>query len=207
MDFWNQFIKKWRYDGSEPKEIVVELANYLQKPSLVLDTGCGRGRHLSYLRDNGCVIVATDVSSDAINHCKSKLRRDKKNIYFVWNDMTNLCFQSDIFDAAIATNSLHHNNISGIRKSINEIYRVLKPYAWLAATVASTSIAFRNGIEIEENTFIRESKGKAEMQHFFTEREIKLLLRRFKIIKLYEARNTSKEDTAGHWNILAQKRV
>ncbi len=206
MDILSQFIRKWRYDGSEPKEIVVELANNLQKPSLVLDIGCGRGRHLSYLREHGCLLVATDISSDAINYCKYKSRKDKKKIYFVWNNMANLCFKDKIFDAVIATNSLHHSNIIGIKKTINEIYRVLKPYSWFAASVASTSIAFRNGIEIEKNTFIRESQGKAVMQHFFTEKEIKELFRRFKIIKLYETRE-SKEESAGHWHILAQKRI
>jgi len=204
MDFWN--IKKWCYDGNEPKEIVMELANYLQKPSLVLDIGCGRGRHLSYLSDHGCVLIATDISNEALSYCKFKLRRDKKKIYFVKNDTTNLCFTKEVFDAVIATNSLHHNNILSIKKSINEIYRVLRPYGWFASSVASSSIAFRDGIEIEKNTFIRESNGTAVMQHFFTKKEIRDLLERFTIVKLYEAKNTSREETAGHWYILAQKR-
>ncbi len=206
MDFWNQFIKKLHRDAKEPKEIVVELTNHLQKPSLVLDIGCGRGRHLSYLSDHGCIIIATDFSFTALQHCSTQLRRDKKKIFFVNNDVAQLCFRRESFDAVIATNSLHYNTLNKIRKSIREIHAVLKPYGWLAASFASSSMLYRNGLEIEKNTFIREAQGTSVIQHFFDEQEIKSLFGRFTIVKMYETRDDSREETEGHWYVLAQKR-
>ncbi|MBI2546348.1 class I SAM-dependent methyltransferase [Candidatus Woesearchaeota archaeon] len=206
MDFWNQVIKKFRFDTLAPKEIVVELTNYLHKPSLVLDIGCGRGRHLSYLSNQGCMIIGTDISPDALLHCRNKVKRERSRIFFVENDVAALSFRRELFDAVIATNSLHYNNIAGIRSAIREIYQALKPYGWIAATVSSSSLSHQKGIELEPGTFIRDIRDRPVLQHFFTEQELMKLFGQFTIVKLYETKDNGKEEGEGHWCILAQKR-
>ena len=114
IDLINQVVRRW-HPKKEPRDVVIELAKHLNKPSIVLDIGCGRGRHLSYLSDHGCVLIATDIVPEAIDHCNQMLHREKKKIYFVRNDCNSLSFRPESFDAVVATNSLHYNILPNFR--------------------------------------------------------------------------------------------
>jgi len=94
----------------------------------ILDLGSGSGRNLRKIKDGEMYLV--DFSKEMIKLAKEKAEQQNIKAEFKVSDIKKLSYKDDFFNAAICISALH--NIKGEKnriKSIQELYRVLKPKA------------------------------------------------------------------------------
>ena len=89
----------------------------------VLEGMCGSGSILTkYLIDNNAIVTGLDISSD----CIKKYKSNWKNVKTIWEDITNTNILNDTYDMIIIIGGLHHAH-PNLNKTMDEIYRILKP--------------------------------------------------------------------------------
>ncbi len=68
--------KNLRWVGEESSPIVTEIVQKygISKENTLLEIGCGEGRDAAHLLKNGYNLLATDVSPEAVNFCKSQYK-------------------------------------------------------------------------------------------------------------------------------------
>ena len=93
----------------------------------VYDMGCGLGRHTILLARQGFSVVASDVSSRALEATAQKLKAAKLDGQVVRADMKSIPFSDEYFDAILAIGVMEHDTRAGIEKTISEIFRSLRP--------------------------------------------------------------------------------
>jgi len=87
--------------------------------SLILDIGCGNGKYMNYRND--IYMKGIDISQELVKICINK------GFDVIKGNMTELPFNDNEFDGIISIASYHHlDNDQDRKKSLNEIYRVLK---------------------------------------------------------------------------------
>ena len=113
---------------SEVKKFVYKL----KENSIILDLGCGwcwHWRHINKYRPD-IKIIAFDFVKENFYHAKKILSNEtKKQIYFVNDDMHNLNFKDNTFDAIWSVQVFQH--IEKINQVLKESYRVLKKDGWI----------------------------------------------------------------------------
>ena len=96
--------------------------NYLdtfEKNSYILDIGAGNGKYMTYRDD--IIMKGIDISIELVKICKNK------NLDVIHGNMTNLPFEDNTFDGLISIAAYHHlDNEADRKKTLNEMYRVLK---------------------------------------------------------------------------------
>jgi len=98
---------------------VISFLDIFPSNSLILDIGCGNGKYMNYRND--IKIKGIDISQELVKICVNK------GFDVVKANMNELPFNDNIFDGIISIASYHHlDNDDDRKKSLNEIYRVLK---------------------------------------------------------------------------------
>ena len=117
----------------EPSKLAVFFLSIFKKNKLtkekVLEIGCGNGRDSLYFTKKGLEVVGIDISAKAIalaKKNKEKVLKNKillKSLHFKKADAEKLPFPDEYFGGIYSIAVLHSTNL---RKSIREIFRVLK---------------------------------------------------------------------------------
>ena len=89
---------------------------------LILDVGCGDGRHTILIEKNGGRAIGIDLSKNMLEEAKSLY----SNGDFRKMDMRKLLFDDNSFDGIWTSGSIYHVTKSEARKVIREFRRVLK---------------------------------------------------------------------------------
>ena len=143
----------------------------------ILDLGCGDGRHLMYFGRLGYRMCGLDYAPTALQLAEDELARESLDVELICSDMTTIPWPDESFDAVVCVDAIQHNLVEGIRRTINEMHRVLKSGGWLFITVGTCQpigpIIFRNGFEIEPGTYVlTEGREKGVPHHFFSTTEL-----------------------------------
>lgn len=94
---------------------------------LVLDAGCGYGRFAIPLTKNGNNVIALDASIGMLDRLVEHIKRNNlSNIYPIRASITNLPFNSNLFDGVISYGTFYYIPIKEWDKTISEFARVLK---------------------------------------------------------------------------------
>jgi len=158
--------------------------------NLVLDLGCGTGRHCVYLAKNGFDVVGVDVSESALRMANEWVQKERlTNVSFIRATMTNLPFSDSRLDAVISVSVIHHAIKKNIVKTIDEVYRALKKKGvFLTNLISVKDPRYGTGQMVENNTFrileAFEEKRFEELHHFFTKQEVSKLLAHFTKAKI-----------------------
>lgn len=139
----------------------------------ILDLGCGTGKHSIFLAKKGFSVYATDMSQTGIDIARKKATSlGLNNIHFKQHDMRTIPFPDGFFDAVVCTWTIYHGTISEIRKTLGEIYRVLKSNGTVLTDFLSASdVTHGLGREIESNTFIGAKVQEEDIPHHYSSRE------------------------------------
>ena len=113
----------------------------LREGHMVLDLGCGFGRHAFEALRRGARVVACDVALPELQNVRSTYAamvevgelEATAPAFVSAGDATRLPFQDDTFDRIIASEVLEH--IHNDEEALQELFRVLKPEGILAVTV------------------------------------------------------------------------
>lgn len=175
--YWEKHLKEDDLENVE--EIWVKKYHDIinLRPGLkVLDLGCGIGQYTRYFLEEGCEVVASDISFKALEYLAQKT----PGIKVVQQDMSEkLKFEDDSFDIVFANLSIHFFSKEDTENLIKEIRRILKSGGYFVGSVNSTA-AYEyikdHVVEIEENYY--DSKGRfvrlwneEQFEHFFKDWE------------------------------------
>jgi len=113
---------------------------HVKSSDLVLDIGCGEGRHsLGLYVDREINAVGMDLSLKDMQIAKSRIKdfsiseNNKSSCVFGAGDIHSLPFEDNLFDAVICSEVLEH--LGSLDSAVSEIVRVLKPGGVLAVSV------------------------------------------------------------------------
>jgi len=130
----------FKYNPRFWREVVLDFKKYwkLSKKSSVLDVGCAKGFMLYDLKKiiPGIKVSGIDISRYAVQNSKIEVRRFLKVA-----NAKKLPFPDKSFDVVVSINTIHNLNKRDCAKSLKEIMRVTKKYAFI------TVDAYRNNKE------------------------------------------------------------
>lgn len=142
----------------------------------VLEIGCGNGKTVSSLIDEGIEVTGLDFSEVAIEECRSRFDCD-----FVCCSCDDLPFGNGSFDGVVAYHVLEHLQYDELVKTIDEIGRVLKDGGNIIVKTFS-----ENDMRASKPV-----KGNGIYYHYFSEKELRNLFSDFEISSV----KTVTEDT------------
>jgi SAM-dependent methyltransferase len=113
------------YDVTDPiKFWVIEKIGLEGK--MVLDFGCGDGRHTEILASMGADrVVGVDISKAMVEKALKRSEKSQESFEVIEADGAKLPFEDASFDVVFSNYVLQH--FSELQQPLKEIYRVLKP--------------------------------------------------------------------------------
>lgn len=190
------------------KEVSDFLVNFLKKSSIkkpvLLDLGCGTGRHLKLAKEMGFEnLIGIDFSKEQISFSEEKV----PDARFVVSDATKLSkIKDNSIDIIIYIATLHHLPTEKERlQSLKECKRVLKPNASihshfqakpengkiLISCWSSDNPKFAKLKDENNDVFLKWNKEQERFYHLFSRGELTKLLKKsgFQKIKEYKSGN------------------
>ena len=114
----------------------------LREKDLVLDAGCGEGRHTFHCFRSNCSILGVDLDKKSLLKARWVLAQMKKRrdgngrVLFLRGDALRFPFRTGTFDKIICAEVIEH--VRDDRLGIAELARILKPRGIIAITVPTT---------------------------------------------------------------------
>ncbi len=175
-----------------PRGYVKKLAKEMKEEGRknILDLGCGFGRHLIYLVEQGFQVKGIDISQKAVQMTQEKLGEKGLKANVVQGDMKDLPFEDKGFDAVLAITVIGHATKPEIRQTVKEIHRVLKERGLFFGNLPAKGDArYNTGETIEKGETYRTrehgfGRGIKEIHSFYTEEEIRELFKNFSEIEV-----------------------
>ncbi len=154
----------------------------------ILDLGCGNGRHLVHLVQEGFQVCGLDISSTALRLTRGWLSDRELQSDTVLGDMRfPLPFSDSCFSAVLSTQVIHHARKAEVRQSITEIFRVLTMGGVAFITVSGQKDEGEDFIQVEPATFVPLTGAeKGVPHHIFTREEVEFEFRRFRVERVTE---------------------
>lgn len=132
IKFWDKTFKE-RNPTLYPHDSVVSfifrnIPNNKPKNKVnVLDIGCGGGNNLFFVAEIGLNAYGIDGSENAIAIANKRFKDKKLPAHLFTGDFRELPYESNFFDLVIDRHSICCTDKIGIKKTINEVKRVLIP--------------------------------------------------------------------------------
>ncbi len=198
-----------RADWTEPEPEVRAVVDLLHARGghVVLDLGCGVGRHALLFARSGFDTVAIDASHSGLVFGRDQVK-DGQAPLWLRGGFTELPFTAGIFDLVLAWNVIYHGDRRIVRQALCEIARTLKPRGLLLLTMLSKRNAlYGQGREVSRDTFMADT-GDEEKRHphyYCSARELTGLLADFEPLSLVDREQG--QPGSWYWAVLAEKRA
>ncbi len=173
--FFNRYISKRKSIKKSVKKIEA------------LDFGCGAGRHLLYLEENGVRTIGYDISKIAINLAKKLLKYKKiKNVQLT-NNLKSKLFKNKKFDFIVSYGVLDSMTINDVKLSLDFIYEKLKENGLFFVEILGHKTLRRKRVKLSKyEDLIKDNHEKNTIQLYHNENLIKNLYKKFKVIEKIE---------------------
>lgn len=210
MPDWNTLFTIDENRWVDPYPDVIELvgSNLLPENGLILDLGCGAGRHLQYLERMHYRMVGMDNAWNGLQVSKDRLQLERLPWDILQADMTAVFpFPDGSFDGIVSIHVIFHNPLSLVMRTIAEMYRVLKPGGIVLVTFNSTyGSRCGHGKKIEENTWLLDEGVDNGIPHHFSDLvDVADLMKGFKVLKVRLDEKLNNGLVSAHWVVTARK--
>jgi SAM-dependent methyltransferase len=211
---WDIRHQQGKYHWKEPEQSIIDLVPILKEKKLskILDLGCGEGRHIIYLAQEGFQMYGLDISETAILKAKKWIWQEMQEAVLVDSDMIKIPYGNNFFDGIIAVNVIYHNCLADIQKTVGEVHRILRPLGLFYLTLNTREAdGYGNGEMVEPYAYIHDShKEDGIIHYYFDEKEARDLLSGFHILQFNRIDKNEFDDDfntqhLSYWNILAEK--
>ena len=172
--------------------VIKKFNNSINPNSNILDAGCGNGKNMVYLQNEGHNLIGIDFSDGLLNICK------KKNLNVQNSDLRDLPFNNNTFDYVISIAVIHHLKTETDRiKALNELLRVTKK----GGKVLFTMWALEQDYSSKRKMILGDNyipfKGIIRYYHIYDKDGIINLTNKFKVENIFYDKS--------NWNIILQK--
>ncbi|ANE36449.1 SAM-dependent methyltransferase [Campylobacter iguaniorum] len=191
---WCELHKEKRHQPKYPNDHVVRFVfRDLEMGGVILDLGCGAGRHIKLLAENGFIAYGCDYSQSGIEAAKSLIKQSNLTANLRVASVNDLPYENDKFDGIICWGVLEYSDLNSIEKASEEIYRVLKVGGEVLINVRNIEdYRYKNGEKISQfNVIVREHnksnsafKENGMSMYFFDEQEVIRVFHKFRNIKI-----------------------
>jgi SAM-dependent methyltransferase len=171
--YWDsKYREKGRIWGDRHTEAAEISARLFRERGVktVLEVGCGYGRDLAYLAEEGFSCTGVDVSAEAISMAREYMVGGLNlNIPLVEGSLSHSSLSGKTFDAVYICNLLHLLDKEGRLEMVSDICKVLKPGGVLTGMTLSINDPqeYGKGEQIAEHAF-RAPDGR--VMYFFTQK-------------------------------------
>lgn len=210
MPTWNELFTQEAFRWKVPHRAVVRFAELLKKDSragTIFDLGCGAGRHMVYLAQQGFRMIGSDISPNGLIHGQNWLRNNALPSDLYLGDMTCLALADESVDALISIHTIFHNPKDRVRRSLDEMRRILKPGGLALFSMLSCYCSrLGHGEMVEPHTYITDIGNDAGVPHHFYDLvELTRELEAFKTMEIRHDEFEAEGEIHAHWIVLAQK--
>lgn len=202
---WINLHKQKRHQPRYPHQLVVSFAlRTFKQGGAILDLGCGAGRHLKFLAENGFEAYGCDYSSSGIQASQELLASANLKANFEIASVDNLPYDDEFFDGLICFGVLYYNDKQSIQKAAGEIFRVLKKGSKALILVRNledyryekAKKLSKYEVIIQENDEKRSAFKENDMpMYFFDKDEVKRVFYHFKNLEINRIRTSFDNDS------------
>jgi len=152
----------------------------------ILDLGCGSGRHVVALAQQGFKPLGLDNAPEGLRLTRRWLEHECLSAPLALADVRQpLPFPDEVFDGLLSTRVIHHARLATIIKTAREIARVLKTGGVLFVTVPAGKKSKGGAEEIEPRTFVPLAGfEKGLPHHIFSPEELRAIFPQFEVLDL-----------------------
>ena len=202
-DQWTAITPDSKWLTPEPD--VQDWAAGLAPGARILDLGAGVGRHALWLAAQGFDVVALDAAPGGL----AEIDR-AGGVTTVLARMDALPFDAGAFDHVLSWNVIYHGDEAILRRTVDEIRRVLRPSGTFLGTMLSHrrlpfEMAKYPGREISRNAWVFDAPGTDKMHpHYFcAATDLLVLFSGFECLKLEDREH----ETPGsyHWHLTMER--
>lgn len=176
----------------------------------ILDLGCGLGRHAMLFGRNGFSVSCFDMSEYAVEETRKWAESEGLVFDYKVGDMLSLPYGDASFDCVFSWNVIQHTDTAGVKKTIAEIKRVLRPGGECYLTLISKNAWSwqQDWPMLDENTKLRMEEGpEYKIPHFFADKElIDSLFECFEVIGITHVEDWGTNNRGAHYHVHFKKR-
>jgi tellurite methyltransferase len=215
MARWDKFWRDEAYvarNWLDPDPEIVRLSPMMQAHQVrkVLDLGCGVGRHLVYLGQQGFEMHGLDISPAGVERCRKELEQHQLQATVRVADMLAIPYPDQSFDWVLSVQVIYHTTAATLERAVQHVRDKLRPGGFFFVTFPpADNIPADSGQEIEPRTYLKEEEGEPLLHHYVSSEEIDDLMHGFtmreKRLQPRQSRDPSGQVVSTlRWNVLAQ---
>ena len=152
-----------------------------------LDIGCGAGRNIAYLVENGFTVTGVDISKIAIRQAKKILnfkRIPKKNYKLINVSSSQFFLKNSCFDSIISCATLDSMPSNEIEMTIKNIKKMLKKKGLLYVDLMSTKQKRKGKFLNKYDQVVKEKHERGTIQSYWNIKRIKEKFKKFKTVQI-----------------------
>ncbi len=151
----------------------------------ILDLGCGAGRHTVYLAEREFEVYGIDIAEEGVKKAETLLKEKGLHANVRVGSVSKLPYEDNFFDGIISVRVIHHGRIDAVRKTIEEIERVLKPggFVFVAVRKKVKKSERRPFREVAPRTYVPIEGREKDIVHYLFTKE--LLRKEFKHFRIH----------------------
>lgn len=138
----------------------------------VLDWGCGAGRNLAYLARAGFEATGMDPSERGIEAARQLLESEGLHAVLEVAEPGQIPVEDESCDAVISLYAIEHGVREEVKKSVDELHRVLKSGGLSLVTMSSYADSMKDAADmVAPGTYVPGTGPEEGISHFLAVRE------------------------------------
>ena len=154
---WQQSELEMLVKSCESDDVSALIEKYIPKSYYILESGCGSGRYVRYLKDHGWKVTGLELGIETV----AMIKKVWPDLDIVQGNADTHPFNDNKFEAIISLGVVEHDP-EGPHKIIEDLFRVLKPGGIAIITVPCLNIVRRIKHLIWWNEIIRTPRRSAK---------------------------------------------
>lgn len=185
----------------------------------ILEIGCGNGRNLRHLAEQGYDTYGLEISEEAVKQIQEDFKKEGLAAEVQRGSFYNTPYKDERFGCVMSINVFQHNDWEGAERAFQEASRVLKNNGLLLLSVRSTSRDVpenREDVPDKGITFIPKQGTKEGIKlHHFSEEEIRELAQKnsLEVVEIQDVIRERQQPTSdgtitkGNWQVVFKKKT
>jgi len=179
-EFYNSYSKRFSQTRHAIWDVIINFNKSIKPNSKILDAGCGNGKNMVYLQNEGHTVKGIDFSNSLLNICK------EKSLDVEYADIKKLPYKNETFDYVISIAVIHHlSSYYEQHAAINELLRVTKKGGKVLFTVWAVEQDEHSKRDLELGANLIPFEDTVRYYYVFNQKTFEDLITRFKVDKFF----------------------